>query len=133
MGAGSQAPLVNSVTASYQDSLGIGTLNGFLSFENKLLKTKEFRFVIEREKSLAFGVQKKNEIFELMLRKKNTGYKWLKQWHLSVGNRGFLGTIDGKIKIWKLPIDYVLSYKLKQIQNNFYDDSSLGFTLKCNL
>ena len=32
LGAGSQAPLVNSVTASYQDSLGIGTLNGFLYY-----------------------------------------------------------------------------------------------------
>ena len=89
--------------------------------------------MIEREKSLAFGVQKRNEVFELMLRKKNIGYKWLKQLHLSVGNRGFLGTIDGKFKIWKMPIDYTFSYKLKQIQNNFYDDSVIGFSFKCNL
>jgi hypothetical protein len=68
-----------------------------------------------------------------MVNKTRTGYKWLRKLHMSVGNRGFVGSCEGKLTLWRLPIDYIFCYKLKQIQNNFYDDSSIGFRFKSNL
>ena len=44
--------------------------------------------MIEFEKRLAFGLQKRNEVFELMLRKSKIGYSWLRQVQVSAGNRG---------------------------------------------
>ena len=88
--------------------------------------------MIEFEKRLAFGLQKRNEVFELMVRKSKIGYSWLRQVQVSAGNRGFLGTLEGRATAWRVPLDYTLSYKLRQIQNNFYEDSSLGFSFKAN-
>ena len=89
--------------------------------------------MVEFEKSWAFGLQKKNEVFELMMSKSKIGYSWLKKWSMNVGNRGLVSNIEGRVNLWKQPVNYSLTYKLKQIQNNFYEDSSLGFTLNCNV
>lgn len=69
-------------------------------------------------------------MFELMFLKTKIGYNWLKKFQLNVGNRGLLASCEGKIKA--LSADYSLYYKLKQIQNNLYDDSSFGLTLRLN-
>lgn len=65
-----------------------------------------------------------------MFLKTKTGYSWLKKIQINVGNRGLLASCEGRIKL--LSADYTLNYKLRQIQNNIYDDSSFGLTLRLN-
>lgn len=58
---------------------------------------------------------------------------WVKLFRINAGNRGLFSSIEGKLKPFGTSLDYTLGYKLKGIQNNFYEDSSLGFTFKFNL
>jgi hypothetical protein len=44
-----------------------------------------------------------------------------------------LASVEGKLNLFRNYVDYAINYKLKPIQTNFYEDSSLGFTLKWNL
>ena len=78
--------------------------------------------MIEFEKRLAFGLQKRNEVFELMLRKSKIGYSWLRQVQVSAGNRGFLATLEGRATVWKVPLDYTLSYKLEAMNKDMYSN-----------
>lgn len=58
---------------------------------------------------------------------------WLKMFRVNIGNRGMLASVEGKLNLFRNYVDYAINYKLKPIQTNFYEDSSLGFTLKWNL
>lgn len=44
-----------------------------------------------------------------------------------------LASVEGKLNLFRNYVDYAINYKLKPIQTNFYEDSSLGFTFKWNL
>lgn len=68
-----------------------------------------------------------------MMQKSKIKWNWLKNFRVNVGNRGLVSSIEGKINLFRTAVDYSLTYKLKQIQNNFYEDSSLGFSFKWNL
>lgn len=68
-----------------------------------------------------------------MMQKSKIKWNWLKNFRVNVGNRGLVSSIEGKINLFRTGVDYSLTYKLKQIQNNFYEDSSLGFSFKWNL
>lgn len=89
--------------------------------------------MIEFEKSWVLGAQKRNDVFEFVMQKNKIGYSWLKNIKANVGNKGFFASADGKVNLFKTGIDYTISYKLKPLQQNFYEDSSLGFNLKWNL
>ena len=58
----------------------------------------------------------------------------MRNFKAAVGNKGFFASIDGKISLPKIKnIDYTFCYKLKQIQNNIYDDSNIGFNFRWNI
>ncbi len=78
-------------------------------------------------------MQRRNDVFEVMMQKSKIKYNWIRLFRINAGNRGLFSSIEGKISLLKTNVDYTLGYKLKAIQNNFYDDSSLGFAFKWNL
>lgn len=67
------------------------------------------------------------------MQKNKIGYSWLKNIKANVGNKGLYASADGKVNLFKTGFDYTVSYKLKPLQQNFYEDSSLGFSVKWNI
>lgn len=57
----------------------------------------------------------------------------MKSIKLYAGNKGFLGVVDGKLNFSRLNLDYTLNFKLKPGGGNFYNDSSMGASLKWNI
>ena len=89
--------------------------------------------MLEFEKKWVLGLQRKNELYELVMQRNKVGYSWLKHIKANVGNKGLYASLEGKVNLFKVGVDYTVSYKLKPLQQNFYDDSSLGFSLKWNI
>jgi hypothetical protein len=98
-----------------------------------VVKNKEVRLVLEFEKKWVLGLQRRNDLYELVLQRNKVGYGWLKTVKANVGNKGLFASADGRLTVFKAALDYTLSYKLKPLQQNFYEDSSLGFSLKWNI
>lgn len=97
------------------------------------IKSKEVRFVIEYDKKLRFGVQKKNEAFEFLIERYKLKMKLLKSIKLYAGNKGFLGILDGKFSLWKGSVAYGLNMKVKPGGGNFYNDCSLGLNINWSI
>ena len=97
------------------------------------VRSKEVRFVIEYDKKLRFGVQKKNEAFEFLIERYKLKAKMLKSIKLYECNRGFLGVLDGKFSLWKGSVNYGLNMKVRPGGGNFYNDCSFGLNLNWSI
>jgi hypothetical protein len=133
------SPFSHTLTLNVQDSEAIGTINTSLelthqsNFQNLAIKSKEVRFLIEYDKKYRFGVQKRNENVEFLMERYRMNQKLLKSMRLYVGNKGFLGMFEGRFGLGRSNVDYTLNLKLKTGGGNFYNDFSMGASLKWNI